>query len=79
MIFITINRHKLKWKFLQGLTRKIRENKTTAKITMYTVSLIMHSVSFMFIDKNLGQFYGLHYSFACTEILCIEIILDTGI
>ena len=36
-VFITINRHQLKWKFLQGLTREILENKTTAKITMYSV------------------------------------------
>ena len=27
-VFITINRHKLKWKFLRGLTHKIHENKT---------------------------------------------------
>ena len=31
------NRHELKWTFSGGLTREIRENKTTAKITMYTV------------------------------------------
>ena len=36
-VFIHINRHTLKWKFLRGLTREIRENKTTAKITTYTV------------------------------------------
>ena len=30
-------RHKLKWTFLQGLTREICENKTTTKITTYTV------------------------------------------
>ena len=32
--FFTLNRHKLKWKFSRGLTR---ENKTTAKITTFTV------------------------------------------
>ena len=36
-VFITINRHKQKWKFSRGLTCKIHENKTTAKITTYTV------------------------------------------
>ena len=36
-VFISINRHILKWKCSHGLTRKIRENKTTAKITTYTV------------------------------------------
>ena len=34
-VFITINRHILKWKCSRGLTREIRENKTTAKITTY--------------------------------------------
>ena len=37
-VFITINNHILKWKFPWGLTREIRENKTTVKITMYTVA-----------------------------------------
>ena len=36
-VFITINSHILKWQFLWGLTREIRKNKTTTKITMYTV------------------------------------------
>ena len=36
--FITINCHILKWKFSRGLTCEICENKTTAKITMYTVT-----------------------------------------
>ena len=37
-VFITINSHILKWKFSRGLTREIHENKSTAKITTYTVS-----------------------------------------
>ena len=35
--FITINSHVLKLKILRGLTREIRETKTTAKLTTYTV------------------------------------------
>ena len=34
-VFITVNSHVLKLKFSRGLTREIRENKTTAKITTY--------------------------------------------
>ena len=36
-VFITKNSYILKWEFLRGLTREIRKNKTTAKITTYTV------------------------------------------
>ena len=36
-VFITINSHILKLKCLRGLTREIRENKTTAQITTYTL------------------------------------------
>ena len=43
-VFITINRRVLKWTCSRGLTREIRENKTTAKITTYTVSV----ANFMF-------------------------------
>ena len=39
-VFITINRHKLKWKS-RGLTREIHENNTTAKITTYVYSIFM--------------------------------------
>ena len=38
-VFITINSHILKWKFSWRLTREIRDNKTSVKITTYTVSL----------------------------------------
>ena len=33
----TMNSHILKWTFSRGLTREIHQNKTTAKITTYTV------------------------------------------
>ena len=36
---INIDSHVLQLKFLQGLTREIRENKTTAKISTYTVNM----------------------------------------
>ena len=41
-VFITIHRQKLKWKFSRGLTCEIRENKTTTKITTYTVIICPH-------------------------------------
>ena len=47
--FITINSHILKWKFSRGLTRKNCENKTTAKITMYTVFVPITWVLFYLI------------------------------
>ena len=41
-VFITINRHKLKWKFLQDPTCEIHENKTTWKyLTTHTVYEIL--------------------------------------
>ena len=40
-VFITINKHILKLKCSRGLTREIHENKTTAKISTYTVSAHM--------------------------------------
>ena len=43
-IFITLNRHKLKCKFLQGLTREIHKNKTTAKLITYTVFALSASL-----------------------------------
>ena len=46
---ITINSHILKWKFSRGLTRKNCENKTTAKITTYTVFVPITWVLFYLI------------------------------
>ena len=43
-VLITINSHVLKLKFSRGLTRKIHENKTTAKITTYTVLYVVQMI-----------------------------------
>ena len=56
-VFITINRHKLKWKFSQGLTREIRENKTTVNITMYTVSFtIVQVLQYILVHITQGYY-----------------------
>ena len=43
-VFVTINSHVLKLTFSRGLTREIRENKTSVKITTYTVHVINHKI-----------------------------------
>ena len=50
--FIAINSHILKQKFLRGPTREICENKTTAKITTYTVYLSLMTDIFISYKHN---------------------------
>ena len=50
-VFITINSHMLKWKFARGLTREIRENKTTAKIITYIYTVRPNKKETRFISE----------------------------
>ena len=49
-VFITINRHKWKWKFSRGPTPEIWKNKTTTNITTYTVLPLILKV----LGKSVG-------------------------